>query len=742
MASHNQSSMALIKQLAVNEAVDKFLQADIIELSPTQNTDFLTIQETNKRRPILDYQKINNFIQCQYFKLEGDPALRDIIEENDFICKLDLKDAYVGKIYQYKTLAFGMSVSPRVFSKLMKFAIEPTRQLGIRLVYYLDDICILDSTKTEAINHIQKVVSHLERLGFLISYQKSVPTPLQQQEFLGFVFNTKTMKISVPIKKLTKLMRRLKQAMNHQPTQYNCRWYACLMEKMTSMIPAIGEALLHLRHMQRDLATSLFHHHQNWDAPMTLSQESRKELEWWKEWINKKNGLPIQKISSCTTPQIFKIRGNSLNHITKLSSENPKYLQRLRFRLEFSTDKQTMGTTIDRRVCEQTRYSTTTILEPSARPRGASIGCFPTDMATKRNVPVPTLEIHSKNNSANKTSETKTSSSCHTVLANSVLVSNNTQDETQESTKGVQIRQVENDRMELIRNKRKTVDRLDEDTIEFLSHAHRKNTHRVYNSGWKKWITWCAAQNPIVLPEDYDVKNVLMFLKSNSHFSYQYLNGLRSSIASVFKTLHPDQVPIANQDCIIEFFKAKKHKEILIPEKHRLQTEAKEAQVKSTVLGFMDDKDLCLVSTLFDFMAKSEHLRRNLPDDHTLFLAYINDPGKVDSVSKSTVASWVQKTMTSAGIDTTKYKAHSIRSASSTKAVEKGVAIPRVKMHANWSLRSNTFEKHYLKPSAQQNDSIQLTNSIFSKSGEPTTLTSESQSTRIVEGTTNNTSIA
>ncbi|KAG1414891.1 hypothetical protein G6F59_010049 [Rhizopus arrhizus] len=392
-----------------------------------------------------------------------------------------------------------------------------------------------------------------------------------------------------------------------------------------------------------------------------------------------------------------------------------------------------MGTTIDRRVCEQTRYSTTTILEPSARPRGASIGCFPTDMATKRNVPVPTLEIHSKNNSANKTSETKTSSSCHTVLANSVLVSNNTQDETQESTKGVQIRQVENDRMELIRNKRKTVDRLDEDTIEFLSHAHRKNTHRVYNSGWKKWITWCAAQNPIVLPEDYDVKNVLMFLKSNSHFSYQYLNGLRSSIASVFKTLHPDQVPIANQDCIIEFFKAKKHKEILIPEKHRLQTEAKEAQVKSTVLGFMDDKDLCLVSTLFDFMAKSEHLRRNLPDDHTLFLAYINDPGKVDSVSKSTVASWVQKTMTSAGIDTTKYKAHSIRSASSTKAVEKGVAIPRVKMHANWSLRSNTFEKHYLKPSAQQNDSIQLTNSIFSKSGEPTTLTSESQSTRIVE---------
>jgi hypothetical protein len=90
--------------------------------------------------------------------MEGVPALREIIERNDFICKLDLKDAYVvtpihpnskkyltfqnqGIVYQYKTLALGMSVSPRVFSKMMQFAIEPLRQQGTRLVYYLDDIC-------------------------------------------------------------------------------------------------------------------------------------------------------------------------------------------------------------------------------------------------------------------------------------------------------------------------------------------------------------------------------------------------------------------------------------------------------------------------------------------------------------------------------------------------------------------------------------------------------------------------
>ncbi|KAG1277899.1 hypothetical protein G6F66_012186 [Rhizopus arrhizus] len=107
------------------------------KISPDQNTDYLSnffnIQEPNKRRPILDCQKINQFIQCHHFKMEGVPALRELMEKNDYMCKLDLKDAYVvvglhpqsrkyltfmnqGIVYQYKTLAFGMSVSPRTTS--------------------------------------------------------------------------------------------------------------------------------------------------------------------------------------------------------------------------------------------------------------------------------------------------------------------------------------------------------------------------------------------------------------------------------------------------------------------------------------------------------------------------------------------------------------------------------------------------------------------------------------------------
>ncbi|KAG1136170.1 hypothetical protein G6F37_012347 [Rhizopus arrhizus] len=71
----------------------------IIKISPTPNTqnlsNFFTIQEKTKRRPILDCQILNKFVQCHHFKMEGVPALRDLIEPKDFMCKIDLKTSYV-----------------------------------------------------------------------------------------------------------------------------------------------------------------------------------------------------------------------------------------------------------------------------------------------------------------------------------------------------------------------------------------------------------------------------------------------------------------------------------------------------------------------------------------------------------------------------------------------------------------------------------------------------------------------
>jgi hypothetical protein len=309
---------------AVDEAVRKFLKAGIIEESPTQNTDFLsnffTLQEESKRRPILDCQKLNSYLQCQHFKMEGVPALRDLIEKGDLMSKLDLKDAYVvvpihedskkyltfqqrGRVYQYKSLPFGLSVAPRVFSKLMRYALEPLRIQGIRLIYYLDDICLLAKTQEEMKKNQESLISHLTGLGFIINWKKSQLQPDHLQEFLGFQFNTKTMNIKVPQKKISKLLQRIKQLQVNKKTQ-TCRWMASLLGKITAMIPAIGQALLHIRFLQRDLARNLTRGSKRWENPCPLSKEGWNELDWWLTETHKMNGLPIHmKDLTNMTPQ-------------------------------------------------------------------------------------------------------------------------------------------------------------------------------------------------------------------------------------------------------------------------------------------------------------------------------------------------------------------------------------------------------------------------------------------------------
>ncbi|SAL96899.1 hypothetical protein [Absidia glauca] len=271
----------------VSTAVSLFLDAGVIERSLDQDGRFLshffTIQEATKSRPVLDCKKISSFVQCSHFKMEGVPALRELIQPNDFMAKIDLKDAYTvvpihpasrrylafahaGTIYQYKTLPFGLSVAPRIFMKIMRHAIEVLRKEGIRIVYYLDDICVLARTPQEMEHHTSRIVNHLQHLGVFINFKKTQLTPTHAQDFLGFSFNTNKMMIKVPNIKMEKLLARIKQA--RKPQSY--RWMAALLGKITSMIPAIGKALLNIRSIQRDLTKSLRLSSNNWERRCTV----------------------------------------------------------------------------------------------------------------------------------------------------------------------------------------------------------------------------------------------------------------------------------------------------------------------------------------------------------------------------------------------------------------------------------------------------------------------------------------
>ncbi|OAD65159.1 hypothetical protein PHYBLDRAFT_176393 [Phycomyces blakesleeanus NRRL 1555(-)] len=83
-------------------------------------------------------------------------------------------------------------------------------------------------------------------------------------------------------------------------------------------------------------------------------------------------------------------------------------------------------------------------------------------------------------------------------------------------------------RMDIIRKKQE-IDGLDNEIIDFLSQSTRSSTQRIYDSGWKRWVEWCAHQTPEVIPEEYQPMQVVRYLLSIKHQSPQTLNVARGA---------------------------------------------------------------------------------------------------------------------------------------------------------------------------------------------------------------------
>ena len=109
-----------------------------------------------------------------------------------------------------------------------------------------------------------------------------------------------------------------------------------------------------------------------------------------------------------------------------------------------------------------------------------------------------------------------------------------------------------------------------------------------------------------------------------------------------------------------------------------------------------DDKTLCVVTLIDFYVKKTKDLR---PEHSTFFISYV-PPHK--SVTSKTIARWVTDILDNAGINIKTYKAHSVRSASSSSAHAKGLSLKEIGKAAGWT-NFKTFGKFYKKPIEEEN---------------------------------------
>ena len=108
---------------------------------------------------------------------------------------------------------------------------------------------------------------------------------------------------------------------------------------------------------------------------------------------------------------------------------------------------------------------------------------------------------------------------------------------------------------------------------------------------------------------------------------------------------------------------------------------------------FKEDEKLCPVQALDNYLDRTESIR-DLSESTQFFLSVLK-PHK--PVTRTTLAKWVVNFLRESGVNTSKFKGHSMRHASTSKADLLGASLKDILGMGNWSSES-VWQKHYHKP--------------------------------------------
>lgn len=176
---------------------------------------------------------------------------------------LNLKDAYLhvpvqfnkylrfavsNQHFQFVCLPFGLSTSPRTFSKVLLPIIAILCRQGLQAFHYLDNILLTAKNLQILLNHRQILINTLQEFGWLINWGKSQLEPSQRLLFLGAVLDTHRNTIELPREKMATLLSKLEEI---SMTYLSASCCLSLLGMLSAMIPMVRWAHWRMRIFQK-----------------------------------------------------------------------------------------------------------------------------------------------------------------------------------------------------------------------------------------------------------------------------------------------------------------------------------------------------------------------------------------------------------------------------------------------------------------------------------------------------------
>uniref|UniRef100_A0A803TRP3 ribonuclease H n=1 Tax=Anolis carolinensis TaxID=28377 RepID=A0A803TRP3_ANOCA len=166
----------------------------IVQLHPSMFSQaffsryFLVPKKDGGQRPVLDLRGLNNYINPKKFRMVTLSTILPLLPDGAWFASIDLKDAYfhvaiapqhhrylafmvAQKAFCFRVLPFGISIAPRVFTKVMAVVAAHLRLQGITVYPYIDDWLLVARSRQSLLRDLRFTLSLLENLGYDLSEQ-------------------------------------------------------------------------------------------------------------------------------------------------------------------------------------------------------------------------------------------------------------------------------------------------------------------------------------------------------------------------------------------------------------------------------------------------------------------------------------------------------------------------------------------------------------------------------------------
>jgi hypothetical protein len=331
------------------EGIVDFVQEKPEAVSPLTVVSRTLSDGSLKKRLCFDGSRfINLRLKKEKVNLAHLQTALEITEKGDWQAKYDLTNAYFHikicpehqkflgasfdnengsrQFFQFKVMPFGLATAVHAITKLMKPVQAFINLKGIRHSIYIDDGRVVAETKEKAQKNFGEVLKILAAAGWQIAKKKSdtLAEVSQRKEFLGFLINSKDMKVELLQEKKIQIRQVAKEVQSAAGRFLRVKDLASLVGKVVATEPALGSLIpIMTRRVYSEIDEAV--NKAGWGSKIRISEEVSEDFKEIIQRLNEFDGTPIR--TQATQMSVVSIIGEPSDFLKEKFLQNHRQSQ-------------------------------------------------------------------------------------------------------------------------------------------------------------------------------------------------------------------------------------------------------------------------------------------------------------------------------------------------------------------------------------------------------------------------------